>query len=85
VGAIAAPAEASVHQQRHQDHGTAAEGIGQRPVEQHHEGEGEQEHAQGLLHRHRPDPERAADRGDRRQVGIDRQRAHHAEAGQQHR
>jgi hypothetical protein len=63
----------------------APEGIGKRAVEQHHEGKGEQEHAQRLLHRQRTDLELAPDRRDRRQIGIDRQRAYHAQASQDYR
>jgi hypothetical protein len=59
------------------------EAIGQRAVEQVHRREAEQVGRQRLLHLQRRGAERAADRRECRQVGIDRKRPEHAEAREQ--
>jgi hypothetical protein len=58
-------------------------GVGQRAVEEVHRREAEQVGRQRLLHLQRRGVERRADRRERRQVGIDRERPEHAEAREQ--
>jgi len=83
LGANAAPDGADgKDQQGCQDHGTAAERIGQGAVEQHHEGEREQEKAQGLLHQQGAGIEILHDGGERRQIGVNCQRSDHRQARQ---
>ncbi len=61
----------------------AAEAVGQRAVEQVHHREAEQVARQRLLHLHRRRADRRRDARERRQVGVDRERPQHAQAGQQ--
>ena len=66
-----------------QDHRAAAEAVGQRAVEQVHDREAEQIGRQRLLHLDRRRADRAGDAGEGRQVGVDRERPEHAQAGEQ--
>ena len=68
-----------------QHHRPAAETVGQRAVEQVHRGKAEQVGRQRLLHLHRRGGERTGDAAEGRQVGVDRKRPEHAQAGQQQR
>jgi hypothetical protein len=67
-----------------QHHPAAAEAVGQRAVEQVHRREAEQVARQRLLHLHRRGLQRTRDAGEGRQVGVDRERPEHAQAGKQH-
>ena len=80
----AQPTEASVNTTRPDEHDrTAAEAVGQRAVEQVHDREAEQVRRQRLLHLDRRRADRLRDAGEGRQVGVDRERPEHAEAGEQ--
>jgi hypothetical protein len=83
VVASAQPIEPSVNAP--EDHRPPAEAVGQCAVKEIHEGEAEQVGRQRLLHLQRRGANRALDAVERRQIGIDRKRAKHAEAGQQQR
>ena len=69
--------------QPRQNHRPAAETVGQRAMEQIHEGEAEQIGRQGLLHLDGRGLQRIANGGECRDVGIDGERAQHAQHGQQ--
>ena len=71
-----------IQHQRDENHGTAAERIGQGAVKQHHEGEREQEKAQRLLHQQGAGIEILHDGGERRQIGVNCKRSDHRQARQ---
>ena len=85
LGQRAAGRRQREHRDAGQHHRTAAETVGQRAVEQVHDREAEQIGRQGLLHLDRGRADRSCDAGERRQIGVDRERAEHAEAGEQQR
>ena len=61
----------------------ASEAVGQGAVEEVHDGEAEQVGRERLLHLDRRRADRLGDAGEGRQVGVDRERPEHAEAGQE--
>ena len=68
-----------------QDHRPAADAVGDRAVEQVHQCEAGEVARQRLLHLDRRRAERAGDARERRQVGVDRERPEHRQAGEQQR
>ena len=80
----AQPTEASVKTARPAEHHrAAAEAVGERAVEQIHHREAEQVGRERLLHLDRRGADRPGDAGEGRQVGVDRERPEHAQAGEQ--
>ena len=72
------------HDQAAEHHRTPAEAVRERAVEQVHDGEAEQVGRERLLHLDRRGADRLGDAGEGRQVGVDRERPEHAQAGQEH-
>ena len=64
-----------------EDHRPPAERIRQDAVEQRHHRKRSEIDRKGLLQFQRPDPEVPGDRRKRRQVGVDRERTDHCQAG----
>ncbi|EDY22328.1 hypothetical protein CfE428DRAFT_0453 [Chthoniobacter flavus Ellin428] len=71
-----------VKQHGGEQHGTAPEGVGQRAVEERHDGERSEIDGEGLLRGGRGHREDARDGEQRRQIGIDGKRAQHGEGGE---
>jgi len=70
-------------EQATQDHPPAAEGVRQRAVHQAHQRIRQQVDADGLLHRHLVGTQLRADGRERREDGVDRERAEHRQTAQQ--